>query len=104
MQGLDEPNELSFAYNIDFNTIFTGMITMQPVGGYPFDYDDYKFYLPVSGDVTVSISGIYNQPDLRARIYDGSSTASSYIQIGNDHSNYGSSNFSFTQNLSAGSY
>ena len=104
MQGLDEPNELHYAYNIDFNTLYTGMVTMQPTGGYPYDYDDYKFDLPASGDVYVSISGIYNQPDLRARIYDGSSTASSYIQIGNDHSNYGSSNFSFTQNLSAGSY
>ena len=38
------------------------------------------------------------------RIYDGSSTASSYIQIGNTQSNNGSSTLNFTQNLSAGSY
>ena len=103
MQGLDEPNELSYAYNIDFNTLITGMVTMQPTGGYPYDYDDYKFYLPVSGNVTVSISDIYH-PDLRVRIYDGISTQSSYIQIGNTQSNNGSTTLNFTQNLSAGSY
>jgi hypothetical protein len=45
MQGLDEPNELHYAYNIDFNTLYTGMVTMQPVGGYSKDYDDYLIYL-----------------------------------------------------------
>jgi pimeloyl-ACP methyl ester carboxylesterase len=103
MQGLDEPNELHYAYNIDFNTLYTGVTTMQPVGGYSYDYDDYKFDLPVSGDVYVSISGI-NHPNLGVVIYDGNSTQASYNVIGTYHVSNGSSIINFTQALSAGSY
>ena len=98
MQALDEPNEYNLSYDIDFNTLYNGFTTMQPTGGYPYDYDDYKVYLPLSGNVTVSISDI-DHPNLMVRIIDLNE-----IQIGNIYNSNGSSTINFSQTLSAGSY
>ena len=98
MQALDEPNEYNLSYDIDFNTLYTGMTTIQPVPGYIIDYDEYKFYLPVSGNVTFSISDI-DHPNLSVKIVDLNG-----ILIGNSYNSTGSSTIYFSQTLSAGSY
>jgi len=60
MQGLDEPNEYFLSYGIDFNKTYKGFITQQPsVGGYPYDYDDYKFVTSGSGNLNFTISNTF---------------------------------------------
>ena len=62
MQGLDEPNEYSLSYEIDFNQEYKGFITPQPVnGGYAFDYDDYKFKMPSNGSFNISITNSFSE-------------------------------------------
>lgn len=69
MQGLDEPNEYNLAYGIQFDKIYSGFTTVQPEGGYPYDYDDYTFNVTSAGQVNVNISDI-SLPNLMARIVD----------------------------------
>jgi pimeloyl-ACP methyl ester carboxylesterase len=60
MQGLDEPNEYSLSYGVDFNKTYKGFITQQPTnGGYPYDYDDYKFVTSGSGNLNFTISNTF---------------------------------------------
>ncbi|HEX8270918.1 MAG TPA: hypothetical protein VF581_13580 [Flavobacterium sp.] len=55
-QGLDEPNEYWLAYGIDATTQYKAFITPQPVGGYQYDYDDYKFEVLEPAQVTVTVT------------------------------------------------
>ncbi|GAA4067304.1 alpha/beta fold hydrolase [Flavobacterium cheonanense] len=71
MQGLDEPNEYLLGYNIAFNQEYKGFITQQPVNGYPFDYDDYKFTMPSNGSFNISINNSFSN-NLFFRILDTS--------------------------------
>lgn len=98
MQGLDEPNEFSLAYNIDLGNTYLGFTTIQPAGGYPKDYDDFKFSVPSNGDVNISINSIALS-NLSARIVD-----SSFNLVGSIVNSNGSSNIVFTEPLIAGSY
>ncbi len=71
MQALDEPNEYSLGYNIEFNQEYKGFITQQPVNGHPFDYDYYKFTMPSNGIFNISINNSFSN-DLIFRIVDAS--------------------------------
>ena len=71
MQGLDEPNEYLLGYNITFNQEYKGFITQQPVNGYPFDYDDYKFTMPSNGSFNITINNSFSNI-LTFRIVDTS--------------------------------
>ena len=71
MQGLDEPNEYLLGYNITFNQEYKGFITQQPVNGYPFDYDDYKFTMPNNGSFNITINNSFSN-NLIFRIVDTS--------------------------------
>jgi hypothetical protein len=71
MQGLDEPNEYLLGYNIAFNQEYKGFITQQPVPGYPFDYDDYKFIMPSNGSFNITINNSFSNI-LTFRIVDTS--------------------------------
>lgn len=98
MQGLDEPNEYDLAYHVGFDTTYTGFTTVQPTGGYPYDYDDYKFSVPANSTVNVSINNIALL-DFVAHIVDLSGNTVGAII----HSN-GASNINFAQALNAGNY
>jgi pimeloyl-ACP methyl ester carboxylesterase len=71
MQGLDEPNEYLLGYSITFNQEYKGFITQQPVNGYPFDYDDYKFTMPSNGSFNITINNSFSN-NLIFRIVDTS--------------------------------
>ncbi len=98
MQGLDEPGEFPLAYGIDFDTSYTGFITVQPANSNSDDYDDYKFSVPANSNVTVSINNIA-LGNLTARISDSLGTTFGTAV----HSN-GSTNINFTQLVPPGSY
>ncbi|MCE9539207.1 MAG: T9SS type A sorting domain-containing protein, partial [Bacteroidetes bacterium] len=98
MQGLDEPNEYVLAYHIYFDTLYSGFITVQPTGGYPYDYDDFKFSVSEPSKLSISISNI-NLLDLVARIIDLAGNVVGSIV----HSDGGAS-INFTQELNAGDY
>lgn len=74
MQGLDEPNEYLLGYNITFNQEYNGFITLQPVLGYSFDYDDYKFTMPSNGSFNITINNSFSNI-LTFRIVDTSLNA-----------------------------
>lgn len=95
---LDEPNEFALSYDIGYNTNYTAFITRQHVGGYLYDYDDYKFLVSSNSTVSVSINNI-PLADLAVHIVDASgNTVGSIV-----HSN-GTSSISYSQNLNAGYY
>lgn len=98
MQGLDEPNEYLVSYEIDFNTTYTGLTSVQPVGGYPYDYDDYKFSMPTNGNVSVTVSSI-TLSDLMVHIVDLTGNI-----VGITHHSSGSSSINFTEQLNSGNY
>jgi len=98
MQGLDEPNEYLLSYNIDFDTTYSAFTTMQPTGGYPFDYDDFKFTLAADGNVTININNI-GLGNLMAQIVD-----LSFNTIGTVHNSNGSLVINFSELLTAGDY
>ena len=100
MQGLDEPYQYNLAYRIGFNQIYKGFITEQSSSApYTTDYDDYKFTLTNTSNVSISINKSTSL-NLYARIVSNNQT-----QIGIIQSNNGSSNISFTQNnLAPGNY
>ena len=61
MQGLDEPNSPKYAYQIDFDSIYNGFMTVQSTNYsfYPTDYDCYKFNVKYRSNVKFSIENIY---------------------------------------------
>jgi pimeloyl-ACP methyl ester carboxylesterase len=98
MDGLDEPNEYNIAYDVNLNTTYTGFNTEQPVNGYLYDYDDYRFNLTADGTVTAVVNNIHLL-DLMVRFVDLSGAV-----IGTVINSNGSQNMYISQNLTAGTY
>ena len=98
MQGLDEPNEYVLGYQIGFDTTYLGFTTVQPAGGYYYDYDCYKFSVTNQSNLNVIINNI-DLADMAAHIVDVSGNTVGSVA----HSN-GSTSLNFTQLLSAGDY
>ena len=98
MQGLDEPNEYVLSYNIGFDTTYTAFTTVQPDDGYIYDYDDFKFSVPVQSNVNVSINSIF-LADLMVRIVNLAGNV-----VGTTIHSAGSYNINYTQVLNAGDY
>ncbi len=98
MEGMDEANDYSVAYGIEFDNTYTSFITPQPMGGYSSDYDDFKFSIPSNSYVKLDVSNI-NISDLKARFVDLSGNV-----IGTEVHSNGASTLSFTKPLNAGSY
>jgi pimeloyl-ACP methyl ester carboxylesterase len=69
MQGLDEPNEYNLAYGVELGKIYKGFITVQPVGGYSNDWDDYKFVIQGNGNQILTISNSSTN-SLEVRVYN----------------------------------
>ena len=100
MEGLDEPNEYKLAYNIDFNTTYTGFTTTQPNGGYFYDYDDYSFTLLSNTKVTVSVSAFSILSDVSVYILN-----SNYQILDSASHNIGDpQGIIFSSNLISGKY
>lgn len=98
MQGLDEPNEYSLSYGVDFNKTYKGFITQQPTnGGYPYDYDDYIFTMPFNGSFSITIDNTFFN-NLPFKILDSS------FNIVYSNSVAPLSTNTFTQTLSTGQY
>lgn len=98
MQGLDEPNEYILGYQIGYGTTYLGFTSVQPLGGYYYDYDCYKFVVADQSNVSVMINNI-TLPDMAAHIVDVSgNTVGSIV-----HSN-GDTLLNFTQLLNTGDY
>ncbi len=97
MQGLDEPNEYSLSYGIDFNQEYKGFITQQPANGWTYDYDDYKFTMPNNGSFTVSINNSYTS-NLPFRILNATLNTVYTNTVAPNSTN------TFSQTLSAGQY
>ncbi|MFZ4670829.1 MAG: alpha/beta fold hydrolase [Flavobacterium sp.] len=96
-RGLDEPNEYNLAYEVNFSNTYKGFITVQPNGGYPYDYDDYKFSVTSNSQVSVLINNTFSNP-IFARILN-----SNNFQVGQELTVNSGSN-ALTLNLSAGLY
>jgi pimeloyl-ACP methyl ester carboxylesterase len=95
MQGLDEPNEYNLAYSIELNKKYMGFTTVQPIGGYNYDYDDYTFNLTSASRINVAISNI--TLPLKAKLVDINGNSSVDINsIG--------TNITFSADLPAGKY
>jgi uncharacterized alpha/beta hydrolase family protein len=62
MQGLDEPNETNVAYGVVYSNTYKGFVTVQPIGGYTYDYDDYKFSVNSNSQVNVLINNTLSYP------------------------------------------
>lgn len=73
MQGLDEPNEYNVAYGIEPAIIYKGLITTQPIGGYQYDYDDYKITITSSGNYEFNFVNTY-AGSLNVRVRNSSFT------------------------------
>tara|TARA_B110000483_G_C17934510_1_gene442137 strand:- start:18 stop:638 length:621 start_codon:yes stop_codon:yes gene_type:complete len=56
MQGLDEPNEYELSYEIELNKNYSGFVTPQPINGYDYDYDDFKFTIEENGVYELKIT------------------------------------------------
>jgi triacylglycerol esterase/lipase EstA (alpha/beta hydrolase family) len=98
MQALDEPNFIGLGYNLDFDITYKGFIYTQPVGGYPIDYDFYKFTLTSNSQVNVLVNN-FAHPNLIAVVYDSAGIAVSNFVSGNSLTP-----INFSQNLLAGNY
>jgi hypothetical protein len=97
MQGLDEPNEYPLAYHIGIDTNYMGFTTVQ-ANTSSYDYDDFKFSIPIVCNLTVNINNIYIS-DLMAHIVDSAGNT-----IGTIVHSAGSSNINFSQPLNPGNY
>jgi hypothetical protein len=97
MRGLDEPNEYLLGYNIVFNQEYKGFITQQPVPGYSFDYDDYKFTMPSNGSFSITINNSFSG-NLPFKIFNATFNAVYTNLVAPNSTN------TFTQTLSAGQY
>lgn len=98
MQALDEPNERWIGYGLEYNKTYKGYIYNQPVPGYSFDYDDYKFFVNGSSQVSILINNITSSI-LYAKIFDTNGN-----QIGNTFSGNSSSAINISQQLNTGNY
>ena len=98
MNILDEPNEYPLSYQISFDTTYTAFTTMQTVGGYPYDYDDYVFTVPNSSNISVDVNNI-TLSNLMVRIIDLAGAV-----VGTVHQSNGAASITFTQPLNAGNY
>ena len=98
MQALDEPNERWIGYGLEYNKTYKGYIYNQPVPGYSFDYDDYKFFVNGSSQVSILINNITSSI-LYAKIFDANGN-----QIGNTFSGNSSSAINISQQLNTGNY
>lgn len=96
-QGLDEPNEYNLAYEVEFDKIYTGFITVQPDGGNPNDYDFYKFSVNSNSQVSVLINNTFSNP-IYARILNSNNVQVGQVLTINSGFN------TLTQNLSVGLY
>lgn len=97
MQGLDEPNEYNLAYGIEFGKTYKGFTTVQPIGGYSYDIDDFTFNVVGTSQVNVNITNI-SLANLLANIVD--INGNSY---GVFNSN-GANSISFSKTLPSGKY
>ena len=97
MQGLDEPNETNVAYGVIYANTYKGFVTIQPIGGYTYDYDDYKFSVNSNSQVNVLINNTLSYP-IYARILNSSNVQVGQVLTVNSGSN------TLTQNLSVGLY
>jgi pimeloyl-ACP methyl ester carboxylesterase len=97
MQGLDEPNEYNLAYGVELGKIYKGFITVQPVGGYPYDWDDYKFVIQGNGNQILTISNSSTN-SLGVRVYNSALQLQGQVYTAPN----GISQFSFP--LTAGQY
>ena len=100
MQGLDEPNRASLAYNIELNKTYTGFITIQPtIGSSTFDdYDIYKFTIANNNNINLNINNI-TLADLKLQIVDVNGNI-----VGNTYHSNGANNINFSQYLNSGIY
>jgi len=98
MQGLDEPNEYNLAYGIDFGIYYKGFTTVQPINGYTYDYDDYKFNLNYNADVVVTMANPSSNSISFRFVNSSNQVISSLITIA------ANSNSQFTQTLPPGQY
>jgi triacylglycerol esterase/lipase EstA (alpha/beta hydrolase family) len=98
MQALDEPNERWIGYELEYNKIYKGYIYNQPVSGYTFDYDDYKFFVNGNSQVNILINNITSSV-LYAKIFDTDGN-----QIGTTFSGNPSSAINISQQLNTGNY
>ncbi len=97
MQGLDEPNEYNLAYGVELGKIYKGFITVQPFGGYPYDWDDYKFVIQGNGNQILTISNSSTN-SLGVRVYNSALQLQGQVYTAPN----GISQFSFP--LTAGQY
>jgi PKD repeat protein/pimeloyl-ACP methyl ester carboxylesterase len=97
MKGLDEPNEYALSYGIDFNVEYTGFISKPSNMGYPYDYDDYVFELPIAASIDLTTYSNY-YVDIPFRILNSNGVVYSGIMSPNSSGSF------FTQELAAGTY
>jgi pimeloyl-ACP methyl ester carboxylesterase len=97
IKGLDEPDDYELAYDIDFNTYYTGLIT-ESTYFLSDDIDMYRFKLGSKKRVTVSMSNM-NASDVNIDILDNSGN-----KISDTRSSNGSKSMTSTMDLSAGTY
>lgn len=97
MRGLDEPNEYNLAYGIEFGKTYKGFTTIQPIGGYSYDIDDFTFNVVGTSQVNVNITNI-SLVNLMANIVDIKGNS-----FGVFNSN-GTNSISFSKTLPAGKY
>lgn len=99
MQGLDEPNNYFFAYEIQLNKTYTGFTTIQSeTNPSSFDFDLFKFKLSERKTINVIVDEI-KVSDLMINILDGSNNL-----VGSSNVSNGNSILNFHIELNAGNY
>jgi pimeloyl-ACP methyl ester carboxylesterase len=100
MRALDEPEQPSLAYQIDFNTIYKAFITRPSPQNTsnPIDVDLFRFYLNSPSTITVVLDDI-SLSNLRVQILD-----SALNVVSNTYSSSGQSTLWFNQYLNKGNY
>ncbi|MFY9308026.1 MAG: alpha/beta fold hydrolase [Bacteroidia bacterium] len=78
MLGLDEPDKFELAYKIEVNKNYTGFITMQAVEPLGYDYDYFKFTMPYTGTVTITLNNIQH-PELTIALFDSVFTSPGFV-------------------------
>jgi pimeloyl-ACP methyl ester carboxylesterase len=80
MQGLDEPNKYSLAYEIELSKFYKGFTTTQSqaAGNNVFDFDYYKFNLTQNSNIFITINNA-NSNNIYARIKNSSNQTVSPI-------------------------
>jgi triacylglycerol esterase/lipase EstA (alpha/beta hydrolase family) len=97
IQGLDEPNEYNLAYGVEFGKTYKGFMTVQPIGGYSSDIDDFTFNVVGTSQINVNIVDV-SLANLMANIVDINGNS-----FGVFNSN-GTNSISFSKTLTAGKY